>query len=118
MKANISILFPIMCALFMLSAGCRSETPQNAAPNAFPQAWAKNVIADKRLTDRAIDCLEIVTLERTEKYATIVNVHEIHNEKCKGDTSTSPRLFTIALDKNGNIWSDAKSLLGQLEKLE
>jgi hypothetical protein len=53
-----------------------------------------------------------------QEYKAIIDVRELHNEKCQGDIQTSPRLFSIAFDKNDKVWSDAKSLLSQMEPLD
>jgi len=49
----------------------------------------------------------------------IIDVREKHGGSCGGDPNVSPRLFSIGIEQStGVIWSDAKSMLGQLERLE
>ena len=66
-----------------------------------------------------ISCLIFKELSGKVEGKVIVDVREKHDGECNGDPITSPRLFSIGFDESsGEIWSDAKSLLGQMEKLE
>jgi hypothetical protein len=80
-------------------------------------ALAKKIIREYSLTEIPISCLKFENIEKVKDFKTVVEVRELHNESCKGDVLTSPRLFSIAFDENNRVWSDAKSLLGQLEPL-
>ena len=80
---------------------------------------AKKITKKFKLTDVDISCLKFSMLEGNVNERKIIDVREKHSKSCASDPNTSPRLFSIAIDEsNGEIWSDAKSLLGQLEKLE
>lgn len=80
---------------------------------------AKKITKKFKLTNIELSCLNFVVLENQIERKKVIDVHEKHNTLCGGDPETSPRLFSIAINEsNGEIWSDAKSLLGQLEKLE
>jgi hypothetical protein len=79
---------------------------------------AKKIVEDYDLTSVPLECLTFENAGEADGFKVVVNVREIHNESCKGDTQVSPRLFSIAFDKNDKVWSDAKSLLGQLERLD
>ena len=37
----------------------------------------------------------------------VVSFYEIHDEKCPGDPNTSPRLFTVIVDDDGDLQTDA-----------
>lgn len=79
---------------------------------------AKKITADYKLNDIKLECLTFELLEQTSDGKRIIDVRELHSENCGGDLNTSPRLFSIAINEGtGDIWSDAKSMLGQLEKL-
>ncbi len=79
---------------------------------------AKKVTLTHKLNPIPIICLEFeVVNDRTDEKQIIV-VREKHGDGCNGDPSTSPRLFSIVFDdKSNEVWSDAKSLLGQIEKI-
>lgn len=78
---------------------------------------AQKIVEEYELTSVPLECLTFENIGEADGFKVIVNVRELHNESCKGDTQVSPRLFSIAFDKNDKVWSDAKSLLGQLERL-
>jgi hypothetical protein len=49
----------------------------------------------------------------------LVEVRELHNAKCGGDPSTSPRLFNLRITIGGqDVWTDANSPAGEFHKLE
>ena len=77
---------------------------------------AKHATAKYKLSEVKPECIQYnVAKERFQDLPT-VNAHEVHNEDCGGDPSTSPRLFTLAFDDTkGIVWSDAKSLVGHME---
>jgi hypothetical protein len=80
---------------------------------------AKQISMQYALTDISLDCLKFILLEGLHDGKVIVDVRELHNETCGGDPVTSPRLYSIGFDKtDSSIWSDAKSLVGQMEPLE
>lgn len=80
---------------------------------------AKRISMQYSLTDISLDCLKFILLEGLHDGKVIVDVRELHNETCGGDPVTSPRLYSIGFDKtDSSIWSDAKSLVGQMEPLE
>jgi len=79
---------------------------------------AKQVTIKYKLTSRPMKCLIYKTADKKFEGKIIVDVREKHGGQCGGDPATSPRAFSIAFDeKNKKVWSDAKSMLGQLEKL-
>lgn len=79
---------------------------------------ATQVTADYKLTTIETACLDFKVAEDKYEGHDTVNVFEIHGGKCPGDPSTSPRMYSIAFDDRGEIWTDANSLVGQMEKLE
>jgi len=82
-------------------------------------AKAKQITADYKLSPIKQACLTYEVQEKKFEGKRIIDVREVHSETCGGDTGTTPRLFSIAIvEETGEIWSDAKSMLGQLEKLE
>ena len=79
---------------------------------------AKQVTIKYKLTSRPMECLIYKMADKKYEGKIIVDVREKHGGQCGGDPATSPRAFSIAFDeKNKEVWSDAKSMLGQLEKL-
>jgi hypothetical protein len=112
---------------FILPIGCDAGNDQsnqvttNSANDKNITAYiehAKNIVKNNELTDIPIKCLKFVNVEDSQEFKAIIDVREVHNKTCGGDSQTSPRLFTIAFTKDNHIWSDAKSLLGQLEPLD
>lgn len=80
---------------------------------------AKQIVTKYKLSKLPLNCLEFDVLEEFFEGKRIIDVREKHEYPCKGDPYTSPRLFSIGIEQlTGAIWSDAKSMLGQLEKLE
>lgn len=76
-------------------------------------------MADYKLSPIKPECLTYEVQKNKFEGKHIIDVREIHSKICGGDTGTTPRLFTIAIvEETGETWSDARSLLGQLEKLE
>ena len=126
MFANLILLFALI-----LFIGCnadnertnyesdKTENGEQTEKNVVSYVrLAKKVVRDYDLTQIPFQCLKFEDLEGKHEFKAIVDVRELHNEMCRGDRQTSPRLFSIAFDKNNNVWTDAKSLLGQLEPLD
>jgi len=79
---------------------------------------AKKITTEHKLTDVKLECLTFELLDELYEDKHIIDVRELHSESCGGDINISPRLFSIAVnDATDEVWSDAKSMLGQLEKL-
>jgi hypothetical protein len=79
---------------------------------------AKKVTKDYDLTGIPFACLDFELNKESFEGSPVVDVREIHSDDCQGDMNTAPRLFSIAIDEStGVVWSDAKSLLGQMELL-
>ena len=82
-------------------------------------ARAKEAAVKYKLTARPMECLIFEVAEEKYEGKILVDVRENHGGNCGGDPATSPRAFSIAFDdKTNEVWSDANSLLGQLEKLK
>ncbi len=80
---------------------------------------AKQIIKKYKLSKLPLTCLKFDVLDKIFKEKRIINVHEKHEGSCGGDPNISPRLFSIGIEQStGIIWSDARSILGQLERLE
>ncbi len=80
---------------------------------------AKQITKKYKLSELSLTCLKFDVLEKIFEGKRIINVHEKHEGSCGGDPDISPRLFSIGIEQStGIIWSDARSMLGQLEKLE
>lgn len=79
---------------------------------------AKQITADYKLSPVKQECLTYEVQKNLFEGKRIIDVREVHSKTCGGDSATTPRLFTIAIvEATGEVWSDAKSMLGQLEKL-
>lgn len=77
---------------------------------------AKQATLKHGLSTINIACLDFKVSK--EKFAgkPLVDAREIHNDECGGDPQTAPRIFSIAFDdQTGAVWSDARSLVGQME---
>jgi hypothetical protein len=80
---------------------------------------AKEITIKYKLTELSLSCLRFEILKEIYEGKKIINVYEKHNEICGGDPIISHRLYSIIIEKQtGLLWSDAKSLSGQLERLE
>lgn len=78
---------------------------------------AKGLVRHYKLSKLPITCLTFEVQDNPVEGKQMIDVRERHKNGCEGDPETSPRLFSIAIDPSGEIWSDATSVLGQLEKL-
>jgi hypothetical protein len=117
-------LFVFACSAFLLlsmQSCAKTDADQQNTPTTKHAALldrAKKITLEHKLTPLPLTCLQFVVAD--EKYdgkPTIV-VREKHGGQCGGDPNTSPRLYSLAIDeKSGEVWSDAKSLLGQMEKI-
>jgi len=80
---------------------------------------AKQITQKYKLTEIKPDCLTYEIQAELYEGKRIIDAREIHSTTCGGDLNTSPRAFSIGIDeKTGEIVSDAKSLVGQLEPLD
>lgn len=112
-KQTIIIVFAAMVLLIM--QGCAKIEAGNQNDLI---ARAKQATIKYKLTTRPAECLIYEVNEKRHEGKIIVDVREKHGGNCGGDPSTSPRAFSVAFDEKTNgVWSDANSLLGQLEKL-
>src|SRR5262249_23317166 len=102
------------------SSAKRQETPSQGQ-----QAQEDKIILDvantirrRQLTKLADDCLSY-NLDSSEKEDYVVSVHENHRDpKCGGDPQTSPRLFSIRVNrKTGAMSTDAGSPAGEHHSL-
>jgi len=80
---------------------------------------AKAAIQKYKLTELSLECLLFEISDFPRERVSFVTVRELHNVQCGGDPMTSPRLFTLRIKtNNGEVWTDAKSLAGEFERLE
>jgi hypothetical protein len=80
---------------------------------------ARSITVDYQLTTLPLECLEFELLDELIEGKRTIDVRERHSKNCGGDPKTSVRIYSIAIDEaTGRIWSDARSLLGQMEVLE
>ena len=97
------------------------ETPKelsNKTPENLLITRAKKITIDYKLTDIKLQCLTFELLQKPFENKNIIDVRELHSENCGGDVNTSPKIYSIGINESTNeVWSDAKSMLGQLEKL-
>lgn len=79
---------------------------------------AKKATTDYQLTQLPLECLDFELQDKPFEGKFVIDARETHSKTCNGDPNTSPRLYSIAIDDTtGQLWSDAKSLLGQMELL-
>lgn len=110
----------LLCALALFAACTPVDTGQQkikeSAETSTLIARAKQATLKYNLSVIKITCLDFEVAKEKFEEKPLVDAHEIHNKECGGDPQTSPRLFSIAFDdRTGEIWSDAKSLVGQME---
>ena len=115
-------LAPVVCAFFLISqiACVSADADQKNAKLSTVKnnlvTRAKQTTLKYNLSRITISCLAVKVADEKYEGKPLVNVHEIHDKKCGGDPQTSPRLFSVAFDdRTGEIWSDAKSLVSQME---
>ncbi|WKE65321.1 hypothetical protein PVT67_16900 [Gallaecimonas kandeliae] len=111
----------------LLSASCSAVPGEHvqaggkaAAPVAEAHSYidkAKQLVRQYALTNTPLACLAFEDIGGDADYLAVVDVRELHNEQCPGDPDVSPRLFSVAFDKEQRVWTDAKSELGQMEPL-
>lgn len=122
--SSYSTIFTILFSILLLvplqacSDAGTTQKSQTRSLNNELVLRAKQVTADYKLTTTQIACLDFKVAEDKYEGRDTVDVFEIHGGKCPGDPATSPRIYSIAFDVRGEIWSDANSLVGQMEKLE
>ncbi len=79
---------------------------------------AKIITSKYKLTSIKPACLVFEKLPDAYEGKIMVDVRGIQGAKCGGDPNVSPRLFSIGFDKEDkSVWTDAKSSVGQLEKI-
>ena len=123
MKTKPSFFSFACSALFLLSMqSCASAdvAQQNTQTNKHAALIdrAKKITLEHKLTLLPLACLQFVVADEKYDGKPTIIVREKHGGQCGGDPSTSPRLYSLAIDeKSGEVWSDAKSLLGQMEKI-
>ena len=103
------------------SSGRLPNIPAASSPEATlsQTSKAKQAIEKYNLSPISLKCLLFVSTDAGTKNRAAVEVRELHNQKCGGDPSTAPRLFTLEIDLvDGSIWTDAKSLSGDMERLK
>lgn len=114
---KVVIYFLLLSSLVFLFACSNADAEQDN--NSPVISKAKKAIKDFNLTTTSISCLKFNLLDEKFDGKVMVDIREKHSDGCSGDPKTSPRLFSIGFEEStGQIWSDAKSLLGQLEKLK
>lgn len=123
MNNKFNLLF-FACSVFLLLSiqSCtKTDADQQNKPTSKQAALvdrAKKITLDYKLTQISPACLQFEVADEKYNGKPTVVVREKHGGRCGGDPNTSPRLYSIAIDeKSGEIWSDAKSLLGQMEKI-
>lgn len=119
--ANIFIFLFILISLFFLQSCSSADAEQGIEKVSIHSKFiekAKNATKKFNLTKVKTTCLTFKKLDEKFEGKVMVDVREKHGGICGGDPATSPRLFSIGfVESTGEIWSDAKSLLGQMEKL-
>jgi hypothetical protein len=117
----------LLFCILMISISCHADKQKmDATPEPQPiqsanienmEANISAIILKNKLTEIPLNCLIFEKQKNELEYAILYDIRELHNNNCPGDQSTSPRLFSVGIDKENGIWSDAKSLLGEMEKL-
>ena len=91
-----------------------SNTTNNELTN-----QARKITTKYNLSSLPLSCLKFDIQEEVFEGKDIISVREKHGGRCNGDPNTSPRLFSIGIERiSGAVWSDQKSTSGQFEKLK
>jgi hypothetical protein len=77
---------------------------------------AKKAVQSYNLTSIANECLAFQILKKNEKKY-LVNVREKHSGECGGDPMVEPRLFSLYIEKNKHLTTDAYSPAMKFEAL-
>ena len=120
-KRVIITLGYILLSVFLAQACAFAGVCQNndkADTQAGLITNAEKAIKKYNLAKITSDCLLFEVTGSNFKDLPLVVARERHGGSCGGDPDTSPRIFSIAIDEEtGTVWSDAKSLLGLMEKV-
>lgn len=110
----------MLSGLLLFAVGCSPISTAEKQPST-PERDALIVRAEKavrehKLSEVKLACMKFTAATEPFQRFPTVDIHEVHNKECGGDPTTSPRIFSVAFDdKTGAVWSDAKSLVGQME---
>ena len=112
----LSTTFLLLSQISCVSAGSEQKDEKLSTVKNNLVTRAKQTTLKYNLSKITITCLTFQVADEKYEGKPLVDVHEIHDKKCGGDPQTSPRLFSVAFDdRTGEIWSDAKSLVSQME---
>lgn len=112
----LSTAFFLISQISCVSAGSDQKDAKKSTVKNNLVTRAKQTTLKYNLSRITITCLNFQVADEKYEGKPLVDVHEIHDKKCGGDPQTSPRLFSVAFDdRTGEIWSDAKSLVSQME---
>ena len=122
-------LFPVILLTALCSAACSEKKPAGPVEKERSPAQADlsddamdrvaRAIRKHRLTKLPVECLTFLADETPGPGSLRIEVREKHGGKCGGDPATSPRLFTVEVDrKSGRIFTDANSADGSFRPLE
>ena len=115
--SKLFLYFLITTSLVFLTACSNADAEQKSNDGFIIKA--KKATKKYNLTKTSMSCLIFEKVDGKIDGKIMVDVREKHGGACGGDPKTSPRLYSIGFEEAaGEIWSDAKSLLGQLEKLQ
>ncbi len=71
------------------------------------------------LLELPLNCFTFEVLEKNYEEKITVNVREKHEGDCPGDPGTAPRRYSIEFnEKTGKVWSDARSMVAEMEVIE
>lgn len=116
---NKVFIYILLLTSFVFLSACSNADADQNSDNSKLIIKAKKATKKYNLTKISMSCLIFDKLDEKLDGKEIVDVREKHGDRCGGDPETSPRLFSFGFDElTGEIWSDAKSLLGQMEKLK
>lgn len=114
-RYSLLLLSALIVLISCAPVDAEQQKEQSATANNLI-ARAKHVTEKYKLSVIKSTCLSFQVASEKFEDKPLVDVREIHNKECGGDPRTSPRIFSIAFDeKTGEIWSDAKSLVSQME---
>lgn len=99
---------------------CAEPSGDSKTSNSFDyEGLALHLIQTNKLTISSTNCLSLEQESGTDPQFVEIYVREKHNNKCPGDPSSEPLLFTIRIDRNSHLANtDANSATGDFEEIK
>lgn len=102
-----------------LSACAEPHENQKTGSNFDYKNLALSLITSNKLTKISTNCLSLEQESETDPQFVEIYIREKHDNKCPGDPSSAPLLFTIRIDRKSHLaTTDANSDTGDFEEIK